>query len=102
LKIRASSIGGEVAINIEIALALFLIFKWKTTTFDDEDSKSRVIKILKELGEATTAEIVAEATKDADECKDRVPRTLKAMELENEVTKRFSKEKKGYVWSLVT
>jgi hypothetical protein len=57
---------------------------------------------LKDLGEATTAEIIDEATKDADECKDRAPRTLKEMELENEVTKRFSKEKKGFVWSLVT
>jgi hypothetical protein len=95
-----STIGGEIVINIEIALAFILVYKWKTTTFDDDDSKSRIVNILKKLGEATTAEIVAEATKDADECKDRAPRTLKAMELENEVTKRFSKEKKGYVWSL--
>ncbi|MHA1907972.1 MAG: DUF4386 domain-containing protein [Candidatus Thorarchaeota archaeon] len=95
-----STIGGEIAINIEIALALILIYKAKTTTFEDDDSKSRVFKILRELGEATTKEIVAEASKDSDECKDRAPRTLKAMEIDGEVTKRFSKEKKGYVWTL--
>ncbi|MFW9920248.1 MAG: hypothetical protein ACFFED_11655, partial [Candidatus Thorarchaeota archaeon] len=86
----------------EVILAISLIITAKRTTFGDPDSRSRVRMILKKLGEATTAEIVAEATKDSDECKDRAPRTLREMELENEVTKRFSKEKKGYVWSLVS
>ncbi|MFW9848358.1 MAG: DUF4386 domain-containing protein [Candidatus Thorarchaeota archaeon] len=97
-----SAIGIGFAIFAEVILAVVLIITARRTSFDDDDSKSRVIRILKKLGEATTAEIVAEATKDADECKDRAPRTLRAMELEDEVTKRFSKEKKGYVWSLVT
>ncbi len=96
-----STIGVAFAIIVEISLAIALIYTAKTTTFDDDDSKTRIVKILRDLGEATTREIIAEATKDSDECKDRAPRTLKAMELENEVTKRFSNEKKGFVWSLV-
>ena len=96
-----STIGVEIAINVEIALAIILLYKARTTTFGDSDSKSRVINILKDLGEATTKEIIAEASKESLECKDRVPRTLKVLETDNEVTKRFSKEKKGYVWTLV-
>jgi hypothetical protein len=96
-----STIGGEITITIEIALALILIYTARTTTFDDDDSKSRVIKILSAMGEATTAEIVAEASKESGECKDRAPRTLRALESESLVMKRFSKEKKGYVWTLV-
>ena len=46
-------------------------------------------------------DIIVEASKASLECKDRVPRTLKALEMDNEVTKRFSNEKKGFVWTLV-
>ncbi len=95
-----SAIGIALAILSEVILAINLITTAKRTTFSDPDSKSRLRRILKNLGEATTAEIVAEATKDSDECKDRAPRTLRAMELDGEVTKKFSKEKKGFVWSL--
>ncbi|MCK5238410.1 MAG: DUF4386 domain-containing protein [Candidatus Thorarchaeota archaeon] len=96
-----STIGIVFAIITEISLAFVLIVTASRTTFDDDDSKSRVIKILKDLGEATTTEIIVEASKESLECKDRVPRTLKALEIDNEVTKRLSKEKKGYVWTLV-
>ncbi|MGY5852095.1 MAG: DUF4386 domain-containing protein [Candidatus Thorarchaeota archaeon] len=97
-----SAIGGVIAIIPEIALALILIYTAKTTTFDDDDSKSRVIKILEKLGEATTTELITEATKESTQCKDRVPRTLTALERDGEVTKKFSKEKKGFVWTLVS
>lgn len=97
-----SAVGIALAIVSEVILAINLIITAKRTTFGDPDSRSRVSRILKKLGEATTAEIVAEATKDSDECKDRAPRTLREMELDGEVTKKFSKEKKGYVWSLVS
>ena len=95
-----SNLGAEIAIIVEIALALVLIHTARTTTFDDDDSKSRIIRILKTLGEATTTEIIVEASKEAVECKDRVPRTLVVLEREDKVTKRLSKEKKGYVWIL--
>ncbi|MHA1909876.1 MAG: DUF4386 family protein [Candidatus Thorarchaeota archaeon] len=95
-----STIGGEIAIIVEIALAIILIYTAKTTKFDDDDSMSRVVKILMDLGEATTTEIITEATKESDQCRDRVPRTLTALESEGRVTKAFSKEKKGFVWSL--
>jgi hypothetical protein len=98
--IWVSTIGVEIAINVEIALALILIHTARTTTFDDDDSKSRVIRILENLGEATTTEIIAEASKESVECKDRVPRTLVTLERNNQVMKRLSKEKKGYVWTL--
>jgi len=96
-----SAIAIVFAIFTEIVLAIALIITAKRTTFSDPDSKTRVIKILKNLGEATTTEIIAEASKASLECRDRVPRTLKALENDNEVSKRFSKEKKGFVWTLV-
>ena len=95
-----STIVGQIAISIEILLAIILIYTAKTTKFDDDDSMSRVIKILMEMGEATTTEIITEATKESDQCRDRVPRTLTALESEGRVTKSFSKEKRGFVWSL--
>ena len=96
-----SAIGIVFAIFTEIVLAIVLVITARRTTFGDSDSKTRVIKILKNLGEATTKEIIAEASKASLECRDRVPRTLKALENDNEVSKRFSKEKKGFVWTLV-
>jgi len=96
-----STIGVAFAIIMEICLAIVLIITARRTTFGDPDSKTRVVNILKKLGEATTTEIITEASKASLECRDRVPRTLKVLETDNEVTKRFSKEKKGYVWSLV-
>ena len=57
--------------------------------------------ILEEMGEATTAEIIDESSRVSAECKDRIPEALSALELDQKVTKRFSKEKKGYVWTLV-
>ncbi|MHA1480582.1 MAG: hypothetical protein ACTSQZ_04070 [Candidatus Thorarchaeota archaeon] len=97
-----STIGITFAIISEVILAIVLIHTARNTTFGDDDSKSRVIRILRNLGEATTKEIIVEASKASLECKDRVPRTLKALEMDNEVTKRLSKEKKGFVWTLVS
>jgi hypothetical protein len=69
---------------------------------DSADTNERVIRILKDLGEASTKEIVAEASKESSECKDRVPTALINLEQEGLISKRFSKEKKGYVWKLVS
>jgi len=49
-----------------------------------------------------TTEIIEESAKVSAECKDRIPEALKALESDNKVTKRLSKEKKGYVWTLVS
>ncbi|MFW9909232.1 MAG: DUF4386 domain-containing protein [Candidatus Thorarchaeota archaeon] len=95
-----STVGVAVAIMAEVALGFILIIAARNTTFDDPDSRTRIIRILRSLGEATTTEIIAEATKESGECRDRAPRTLSALESENQVKKKFSKEKKGYVWSL--
>jgi len=53
---------------------------------------------LQDLHEATTAKIIAEAEAVSNECKDRVPRTLLALEREGKVRKIFSKEKKAILW----
>lgn len=66
------------------------------------DSKKTVTMILEDLGEATTAEIIHKASQVSLECKDRVPRTLIALEKEKKVIKRISKEKKAIVWTLVS
>jgi len=90
------------AIVAEVALAITLIIKAMQMNLESPDTKERVIKILRHLGEATTSEIIEEASKESNECKDRVPRNLIILENEEVVTKRLSKEKKGYVWSLVS
>ncbi len=97
-----STTGVVVAIVAEVALAITLIIKAMQVDLESPDTKDRVIRILENLGEATTTEIIAEATKESDECKDRVPSNLIVLETDQVVTKRFSKEKKGYVWALVS
>ena len=95
-----STYGVLFAIIAEISLAITLILKALQMDLESPDTKERVFRILERLGEATTIEIIEEASKEADECKDRVPRNLILMEKEEVVTKRLSREKKGYVWSL--
>jgi hypothetical protein len=97
-----STIGVLVAIIAEVALAISLVIAAMQVDLESPDTKDRVIRILENLGEATTTEIIAEASKESDECKDRVPSNLIALETDEVVTKRFSKEKKGFVWTLVS
>jgi len=97
-----STAGVLVAIIAEVALAVTLVMKAMQVTLESADTKERVIKILERLGEATTKEIIAEASKESKECKDRVPSNLVALEQEEVVTKRLSKERKGYIWTLAS
>jgi hypothetical protein len=94
-----STTGVLVAIIGEILLAIILIMKAMQMSLESPDTKERVVRILQKLGEATTDEIITEASKESNECKDRVPNNLIILENEEVVTKRFSKEKKGYVWT---
>jgi hypothetical protein len=97
--IGVSNIGALCIIIPEFALAFtFLI---KALRIDVTDPRETITMILKELGEATTAEIMDESSHVSAECKDRIPEALSAMEAENRVTKKLSREKKGYVWALV-
>jgi hypothetical protein len=98
--ILLSTYGVIFAIVAEVALAFTLIIKALQMNLESPDTKERVIKILERLGEATTSEIIEEASKESDECKDRVPRNLILLEQEERITKRLSREKKGYVWTL--
>ncbi|MHA2320180.1 MAG: DUF4386 domain-containing protein [Candidatus Thorarchaeota archaeon] len=97
-----STTGVLVAIIAEVTLAIVLIVKAMQMSLESPDTKDRVIRILQDLGEATTDEIIAEASKESNECKDRVPSNLIILESEEVVIKRFSKEKKGYVWTLIS
>ncbi len=97
-----STSGVLVAITAEVVLAISLILAAMKVNLESVDTKDRVIRILDNLGEATTTEIIAEAAKESDECKDRVPTNLIILEKDEVVTKRLSKEKKGYVWTLVS
>jgi hypothetical protein len=95
-----STYGVLFAIIAEVALAFTLIKEALQMELESPDTKARVIQILERLGEATTSEIIDEASKESSECKDRVPSNLVLLEREGVVTKRLSKEKKGYVWTL--
>lgn len=95
-----STYGVIFAVIAEVALAFTLIIKALRMDLESPDTKQRVIRILERLGEATTSEIIEEASKESDECKDRVPRNLILLEQEERITKRLSREKKGYVWTL--
>ncbi|MHA2462451.1 MAG: DUF4386 domain-containing protein [Candidatus Thorarchaeota archaeon] len=97
-----STYGVLFAIIAETALAIILIIKAMQMDLESPDTKERVIRILERLGEATTSEIIDEASKESIDCKDRVPRNLIILEKEEVVTKRLSKEKKGYVWILAS
>lgn len=97
-----STVGVFVAIMAESVLALTLILKAMRMSPESAGTKERVIRILEKMGEATTAEIIEEASKESQECKDRVPANLILLEGEGAITKRLSKEKKGYVWSLTS
>ncbi|KKM90217.1 hypothetical protein LCGC14_1240820 [marine sediment metagenome] len=69
-------------------------------TQDRVDPKKTIVLILEDFTEATTAEIIDEAANISNECKDRVPRTLIALEKEGIVQKFISKERKAIVWKL--
>lgn len=93
-----STVGVLVALVAEFALAI--IFVVTALRIEITDPRETITMILKDVGEATTAEIIEESSRVSAECKDRIPETLVALENDKLVTKRFSKEKKGYVWTL--
>jgi hypothetical protein len=95
-----STIGALCLIIPEFALALTFLVKAMRTEITDP--KETITMILKEMGEATTTEIIDESSRVSAECKDRIPEALAALENDQKVTKRFSKEKKGFVWTLVS
>ncbi|MFW9817654.1 MAG: DUF4386 domain-containing protein [Candidatus Thorarchaeota archaeon] len=88
-----------LAIVAEYSFAIYFIVK--SLQIEVTDPKETITMILEELGEATTTEIIDESSKVSAECKDRIPEALRVLESENRISKKLSKEKKGYVWSLV-
>jgi len=95
-----STIGAYVALIAEFSLGIYFVVK--AMQIEITDPKETITMILEDLGEATTAEIINESSRVSAECKDRIPEALRALEEEKKVTKRLSKEKKGYVWTLVS
>ncbi|MFX1560939.1 MAG: hypothetical protein ACFFBL_10165 [Promethearchaeota archaeon] len=94
-----STIGALCFIIPELSLAITFLNKAMRIVITDP--KETITTILMEIGEATTAEIIDESAKVSAECADRIPEALRSLEEEKKITKRLSKEKKGYVWSLV-
>ncbi|MFW9770222.1 MAG: hypothetical protein ACFFEM_15505, partial [Candidatus Thorarchaeota archaeon] len=94
-----STPGAYITFFIEVAFAIYFIVKAKQINVSDP--RITITMILEELGEATTTEIIEESAKVSAECKDRIPEALRVLESENKIAKTLSKEKKGYVWSLV-
>ncbi|MFW9793786.1 MAG: DUF4386 domain-containing protein [Candidatus Thorarchaeota archaeon] len=95
-----STVGAYIAIITEVVFGIYFVVK--AMQIEVTDPRVTIAMILEELGEATTTEIIEESAKVSAECKDRIPEALRTLESENKLTKRFSKKKKGYVWSLVS
>ena len=69
---------------------------------NSDESKEKVLNLLKEIGESSTAEIIDIAiSKLTGRCKDLVPVILVVLEKEKKVSRRISKEKKAIVWSVI-
>ena len=68
---------------------------------NSDESKSKVLNLLKDLGEASTAEIIEQASKLSGRCKDLVPVILVVLEKEKKVSRRISKEKKAIIWTFI-
>jgi len=68
---------------------------------DTTTSKELVLLLLKDMGEATTEELITEAEiMGLDECRDRVPVAIADLNSDGLLNKKLSKEKKAIVWSL--
>ena len=68
---------------------------------NSDESKAKILNLLKELGEASTAEVIEEASKLTGRCKDLVPVILVVLEKEKKVSRKISKEKKAIIWSVI-
>ena len=67
---------------------------------NSDESKAKILNLLKELGEASTAEVIEGASKLTGRCKDLVPVILVVLEKEKKVRRKISKEKKAIIWSV--
>lgn len=63
-------------------------------------TKHLVLLLLKDMGEATTAEIVHEAAFISAECKDRVPAAIAGLNRAGMLNKSISREKKAIIWRI--
>ncbi|MFX0093355.1 MAG: YeeE/YedE thiosulfate transporter family protein [Candidatus Hodarchaeota archaeon] len=72
---------------------------WESKDWEPRDT---VIWTLTQLKEATTTEIIEKAGQISHECKDRVSGNLAILLKEGIVQRTISKEKKAFVWSLVS
>ena len=72
----------------------------KKLSSNSDESKAKILNLLKELGEASTAEVIEEASKLTGRCKDLVPVILVVLEKEKKVRRKISKEKKAIIWSV--
>ncbi len=68
---------------------------------DQTKTKRLILLLLKDMGEATTEELINEAESlGIAECRDRVPSAIADLNGEGMLTKLLSKERKAIVWKL--
>lgn len=66
-----------------------------------QKTKRLILLLLKDMGQATTEELINEA--DAlgiAECRDRVPSAIADLKDDGKINKTLSREKKAIIWSL--
>ena len=64
-------------------------------------SKKLILQYLENNNSATTQELIIWVSDHAEECRDKVPHALLSLAKEKKVSKILSKEKKGFVWTLI-
>ena len=68
---------------------------------DQDTTQTLIIEILKDMGKATTIELIKEAeTLGLAECTDRIPSALVELSAQGSVKKQISREKKAIIWTL--
>ncbi|UCE14648.1 MAG: hypothetical protein JSV04_05560 [Candidatus Heimdallarchaeota archaeon] len=68
---------------------------------DQDTAKALIVELLKDMNEATTAELIKEAEMlGIKECSDRIPAALAELASEGKISKHVSREKKALIWTL--
>jgi hypothetical protein len=66
-----------------------------------QKSKTLIIDYLESNKSGSTSEILDVVSKQAKDCIDKVPHALLSLEKEGVIKKEISKEKQGFVWTLL-
>ena len=64
-------------------------------------SKKLIFAYLEKNKSGTTEELIEYVSKEAEECRDKVPQALLSLVRDGKVSKSLSKTKKAFIWSLI-